>query len=73
MARNQEGTNPFYILLVIAGVAFTVTACAYGVMISRRCIRRLRLRVRRSGENLLTFYEQVWRVVAGRGSYCCWP
>ena len=24
--------NPFYVLLVIAGILFTITACAYGVM-----------------------------------------
>jgi len=27
--------NPFYALLVVVGVAFTVTACAYGVMTVR--------------------------------------
>lgn len=32
MARKTAGINPFYILLVIAGIAFTLTACAYGVM-----------------------------------------
>jgi hypothetical protein len=32
MARRRQGTNPFYLLLVIAGVAFSVTAFAYGVM-----------------------------------------
>ena len=24
--------NPFYLLLVVAGIAFALTACAYGVM-----------------------------------------
>jgi uncharacterized membrane protein len=32
MAKGKPPVNPFYILLVISGIAFTVTACAYGVM-----------------------------------------
>ena len=32
MARRRLSINPFYPLLVIAGVAFSVTAFAYGVM-----------------------------------------
>ena len=28
----KPGSNPFYVLLVIIGVAFCITACAYGVM-----------------------------------------
>ena len=32
MARRRQAINPFYPLLVIAGVAFSVTAFAYGVM-----------------------------------------
>lgn len=32
MARRSGPTNPFYIVLVIAGIVFAVTACAYGVM-----------------------------------------
>ena len=30
MAKSPS--NPFYILLVIVGIVFAVTACAYGVM-----------------------------------------
>jgi hypothetical protein len=33
--RNRERTNPFYVLLVAIGMAFTVTACAYFVMALR--------------------------------------
>jgi hypothetical protein len=29
---RRPGFNPFYVLLVIAGIAFAITACAYGVM-----------------------------------------
>ncbi len=32
MARRKQAINPFYPLLVIAGVAFAITACAYGIM-----------------------------------------
>jgi hypothetical protein len=29
---RRKRVNPFYVLLVLAGTLFTVTACAYGVM-----------------------------------------
>lgn len=32
MARIKPGSNPFYQLLVVAGVLFLITACAYFVM-----------------------------------------
>lgn len=32
MLSRKKRVNPFYVLLVIAGVAFCLTACAYGVM-----------------------------------------
>jgi hypothetical protein len=32
MPLLRRGTNPFYVLLVITGTVFAVTACAYGVM-----------------------------------------
>lgn len=32
MAKKKELINPFYVLLVVAGIVFAVTACAYGVM-----------------------------------------
>jgi hypothetical protein len=34
MARKKP-FNPFYVLLVIAGAAFAVTACAYGITAMR--------------------------------------
>src|SRR5438045_2319536 len=34
--KLRGGTNPFYALLVIAGIVFVVTACAYGVMAFRQ-------------------------------------
>ena len=35
MPRGRQRTNPFYVLLVAIGIAFTVTACAYFVMALR--------------------------------------
>ncbi|MBM4002125.1 MAG: hypothetical protein FJ295_02395 [Planctomycetes bacterium] len=35
MLERSRAKNPFYVLLVLSGVAFTVTACAYGVMTVR--------------------------------------
>jgi hypothetical protein len=32
MGLKNQRTNPFYALLLVAGLAFVVTACAYGVM-----------------------------------------
>lgn len=32
---ERKSSNPFYGLLVVVGVVFTVTACAYGVMTVR--------------------------------------
>lgn len=32
MAKPKEPINPFYLLLVVVGVLFFITACAYGVM-----------------------------------------
>jgi hypothetical protein len=35
MPRSKKSANPFYVLLVIAGVTFAITATAYGVMAFR--------------------------------------
>jgi hypothetical protein len=35
MATKRKAKNPFYVLLVLAGVVFLVTALAYGVMTVR--------------------------------------
>lgn len=34
--RASKGANPFYVLLVLAGVAFVITCCAYGVLTVRQ-------------------------------------
>lgn len=33
---KKKPINPFYILLLLAGIAFAITACAYGVMTVRQ-------------------------------------
>ncbi len=35
MAKSKEPANPFYILVVILGVVFLITACGYGTMTYR--------------------------------------
>ena len=35
MAARKEALNPFYPLLVVLGIAFAVTACAYCVLTLR--------------------------------------
>lgn len=35
MAKSKGPFNPFYAMLVIAGVAFTITACAYALLMVR--------------------------------------
>jgi hypothetical protein len=35
VAKGKKATNPFYIVLVVVGIGFFVTACAYGVMAFR--------------------------------------
>ena len=32
MSKIKEETNPFYAVLLVMGLVFVVTACAYGVM-----------------------------------------
>ena len=32
MSPRKKHVNPFYIVLVVAGLVFLLTACAYGVM-----------------------------------------
>jgi hypothetical protein len=35
VAKSKEPVNPFYVLLVLVGTLFLVTACAYGLMAAR--------------------------------------
>ncbi|MEX2142066.1 MAG: hypothetical protein WD894_22560 [Pirellulales bacterium] len=35
MAKQKQPFNPFYAALIVFGVAFTITACAYALMMVR--------------------------------------
>ncbi len=35
MKQSKKSANPFYAVLLVAGIAFVVTAAAYGVMATR--------------------------------------
>jgi hypothetical protein len=35
VSKPAKYTNPFYVILVVAGIAFCITACAFGVMTVR--------------------------------------
>lgn len=56
MAKAKEPFNPFYVLLVLLGIAFTVTACAYGVMAYRAT--RVGPPQAETGPNLLVFLDR---------------
>lgn len=50
----KKPTNPFYAVLVVAGVAFTITACAYGVM----TVRGMRGATEPAASGLISFLER---------------
>jgi hypothetical protein len=35
MAKPQQPANPFYVLVIVVGVVFLITACGYGTMTYR--------------------------------------
>ena len=57
MAKIKRG-NPFYALLVIVGMTFTLTACAYGVMTVRGIHPELAPPTSDSGEGLMHFLDK---------------
>ena len=54
MNRSKRRTNPFYVLLVVIGILFTVTACAYGVM----TVKQIRPINRSAPSQLMTFLDE---------------
>jgi flagellar basal body-associated protein FliL len=58
VARSRQRINPFYILLVMIGIAFTITACAYFVM-ALRGNGSTTLRLRPSAESVATSTSEV--------------
>ena len=35
MSKSKEPNNPFYVVTAVVGVAFTITACGYGLLMLR--------------------------------------
>ena len=50
--------NPFYIPLVLCGIVFCITACAYGVMTVRGLQPEVTLPTSVSGANLMTWLDE---------------
>jgi len=65
MTNSRQPTNPFYVLCVLAGIAFTVTACAYGVMMLRSN-RGLDLSSTAPAEHpLMSFLDRYGMIILG--------
>jgi hypothetical protein len=58
MAAKKKAFNPFYPLLVAAGLAFSITACAYGVMTVKMLHPAGVEEVRQADAGLLTFLDR---------------
>jgi hypothetical protein len=54
MPRKRASRNPFYVLVVLFGIAFALTACAYTVMTFKAMLPT----PDRSGEALLDFLDR---------------
>ena len=57
MPRKRSAINPFYALLVVFGIAFAVTACAYSVM-TLKAVRPGDAQESTGGTALLAFIDQ---------------
>ncbi len=57
MSRRKV-VNPFYVVLIIVGVVFAVTACAYGVMTVRMLNPDLVGETSTQGAGLMRFLDQ---------------
>jgi hypothetical protein len=49
VAKVKSSVNPFYVLVVVAGVVFVVTACAYGTMAYRAIAPAVGVEARQAG------------------------
>ncbi len=56
--KPSRVANPFYSLLVVVGVAFAITACAYGVMTVKMLQPAGVAEVRESASGLLPFLDK---------------
>jgi multisubunit Na+/H+ antiporter MnhB subunit len=62
MAKQTQFRNPFYALLLVAGIIFSVTACAYCVMAFRAVLPGQAAEASLSGEGLMQMLDRygVW-------------
>lgn len=58
MSSKKKAFNPFYPLLVVAGLAFAITACAYGVMTVKMLQPAGAEEVREADAGLLVFLDR---------------
>ncbi len=58
VAKQTQPTNPFYVLLIVAGIAFAVTASAYGVMTLKAFSPPQSQANSAAGQQLLTFLDE---------------
>ena len=61
MPAKRSATNPFYALLVVLGIAFTLTACAYCVMALKAV--RPQAEQQAAGQALLDFLDRYGAAV----------
>ena len=66
MAKSKQPKNPFYAVLLVVGVIFAITACAYCVMAFRAVTGEPPGQVSTSGEGLMRFLDQygMWIMLA---------
>jgi hypothetical protein len=65
VARPKRFSNPFYAVLLVVGVIFSITACAYCVMAFRAVTSTQAAQVSPSGEGLMQFLDRcgLWLMV----------
>lgn len=56
MAKSSSPINPFYVLVVLFGIAFLITVCAYGTMAYRAISPNIDPHARKAG--LMGFMDQ---------------
>mgnify|MGYP001302911190 CR=1 FL=1 len=56
MAKAKAPVNPFYVLVVVFGVVFVITACAYGTMAYRAIAPAIDAQAR--GQGLMGFLDR---------------
>jgi hypothetical protein len=61
VAKTKGPINPFYVLLVIAGIIFSITACAYGMM----ALRAIRLDADAPQTGLVAFLDEHGMALMG--------